>query len=416
MVSRFTLTCMAIGLIGCISLHFATRPLRRSLDSEQSVVDGVTGDPQVLLQECEGCHSPKRVQPVSRFANGLGQWTDAQCYGCHKEINEVARLGMAGDRGAKFSALPLSSQRLEQLASVPLSYMDAPESLNGQGKQRRFDKMRLTQFLRRPTRNSIASHKPAPHMMAYPQLKPHQLNALVSVVLATSDRPDFEPNPLSGEKIWRDSCQACHSRENPSSGRTPASLSVFSAQWLHGYANAMFARDSQPRTMPVVPISAEDAQHLFAFFGEQRAQREAQVDRMVHDLDLSSQVSFEKPVSPRFSRFMWTRFLRDASCVHCHATSPRASSAFRADADGLKEYLSRNQPEKFWARLEIRAIEEEMGMGAQTPGMPMAGAALPKPLRDAVGRWILDGCKDEQGTSNCTPQKLPGKLASGDIR
>jgi len=64
-----------------------------------------------------------------------------------------------------------------------------------------------------------------------------------------------------------------------------------------------------------------------------------------------------------------------------------------------------------WGRLEIRKLEEDAGVGARKPGMPMTGPALPKPMRDLLLTWIQGGCplsNDEHLCSGPTIPKMKG--------
>lgn len=363
-----------------------------------------------LKLECEGCHTERRIIPSSRFGNGLGRWSDTQCYGCHKEINEIAIKGARGDRGAKYSGVPVSREKLKIIARKPLSYMSSPDQLDvSKSDGSRYDRDRLVQFLRRPARTSVVERSAAPKMVAFPKMNRQSLAALQPefhfAVHSQIDKDQLKGSEVErGRSIWLGKCQACHAQKNPVSGRTPASMSVFSSTWIHEYANATSSFRSD-RAMPRIPLSRSESRALFIFFGAERRRIEHLVDQRVKTLDLVSQVSLEKEVAPQFAKFMWSRFLRDATCVHCHATSPRAAKAFTADADGLRWYLKNRDPSELWRRLEIRAIEAEHGLGAEAPGMPMAGEPIAQPIRDAVGRWILAGCKDELGTQHCEQKK-----------
>lgn len=152
--------------------------------------------------------------------------------------------------------------------------------------------------------------------------------------------------------------------------------------------------------MPVVPLSAEEASLLYRLFGEMRAEAERELDARVSRLKLEDMAAPTAP-PPALLGYLWGPFFRDASCVHCHATSPRAAGAFTADAEGLKAYLRRKSGKELWLRLETRALEAEHGLVAERPGMPMAGVELPLELRRVIARWVLDGCEDPEGQSWC---------------
>ncbi|HYX33979.1 MAG TPA: hypothetical protein VE954_12760, partial [Oligoflexus sp.] len=64
-------------------------------------------------------------------------------------------------------------------------------------------------------------------------------------------------------------------------------------------------------------------------------------------------------------------------------------------------------PRELWRRLEIRALEEDAGLGAQKPGMPMTGPALPKPMRDMFLTWIQGGCPLANEEKLCGDHAIP---------
>ena len=78
-----------------------------------------------IVDECNGCHGPTRAQPKARFKNGLGQWSDLQCHGCHAELNDVARRHAERERDPRYWAVPVSETRLTRMAREPLSYTSA---------------------------------------------------------------------------------------------------------------------------------------------------------------------------------------------------------------------------------------------------------------------------------------------------
>ena len=362
----------------------------------------------VEVAECAGCHTARRNEPQSRFPIGLGKWNDSQCYGCHAELNDVALKHHQGQPDRRYIAVPVRLEKLKRMATTdPLSYMSAPEALEAPGGVSRMSQERLAAFLKRPSTLSFKPGSRAPRMMAYPSLGPAELSAvakLFGVKPASSKTvvaPLTEPERRQAETLWTTRCVACHGGEQPVAGRTGVSLGLYTPEWLSAYARGKVRSPSkQPRTMPVVALSLEEARLLHRLFGERRMEAERALDERVSQLKLEAAAAPAGVPAP-FVDYLWGRFFREATCVHCHATSPRAASAFTATAEGLKDYLRRRSGQEFWLRLETRALEDEHGLVAARPGMPMAGGVLPKELRALIARWVLDGCKDPQGQVWC---------------
>lgn len=152
--------------------------------------------------------------------------------------------------------------------------------------------------------------------------------------------------------------------------------------------------------MPIVPLSSREAELLYRLFASMRAEAERELDERVSRLKLEEAAAPMSAPAALVS-YLWGPFFRDATCIHCHSTSPRAAAAFTASAEGLKTYLRNKSGAEYWRRLEIRALEAEHGLAAAQPGMPMAGVELPKELRALIARWVIDGCKDLEGHSWC---------------
>jgi len=366
-----------------------------------SLLPGVARAVDTAAVECASCHTPARGEPASRFPNGLGRWGEAQCYGCHAEINDVATQSARGVRDARFIALPVSEQKLALLAERPLAYMNAPERIEPRGRATpRIARERLAAFLRRPASLGAPGASRAPRMMAYPRLAESELNEIARGLGVARTATVSGEVPEHIATLWRERCASCHDGPRPSSGRDAVALGLYTPEWIFAYANGETKGVRDTRSMPVLPLSREDAQGLYRFLGAARGEAERALDARVARLELPRSGT-AGGVPDAFVDYLFGRFFRDATCVHCHSTSPRAAAAFRADADGLAEYLRRRSGREFWQRLEIRALEAEHGLVAAVPGMPMAGIELPVELRTLIARWVRDGCRGPEGQSYC---------------
>jgi mono/diheme cytochrome c family protein len=362
----------------------------------------------VEVEECAGCHTARRTEPQFRFSNGLGKWTDSQCYGCHAELNDVALKHHQGLRDQRYIAVPVRDDKLKRMATTDaLSYMSAPEAIEAPGEAvSRISQERLAAFLKRPSSLSFKPGSRAPRMMAYPALPSREASAVAALfgVKPTPRKAALPalkaPERREAEALWMARCAACHGGEQPLAGRSGVTLGLYTPEWLQAYARGKVRAPQGERTMPVVELSLEEARLLYRLFGEMRAEAERKLDDRVSRLKLAAAAA-PSEVPAAFVNYLWGAFLRDASCVHCHTTSPRAASAFTANAEGLKAYLRRRSGQEFWLRLETRALEDEHGLVAAQPGMPMAGGVLPQEIRGLIARWVLEGCKDPQGQVWC---------------
>ncbi|AGC44028.1 hypothetical protein MYSTI_02712 [Myxococcus stipitatus DSM 14675] len=368
---------------------------------------GLAGAKGVVAQECTGCHTARRTEPEARFANGLGRWTDSQCFGCHAEINDVARKRQKREPDPRYFAVPVREDKLVHLATTPLSYMNAPEVLQPPGRDiPRISARGLAAFLKRPSTLSPTEGSRAPRMMAYPELLARDEKDIAKLLSVRSAAVGPPPARLThaekatAESLWTARCAACHSGPKPLSGRDGVALGLYTPEWTYAYSRAQPPYAHPDRRMPEVPLTLDEAKLLHRFFGELRQEKEREVDARVAALSLErSAVPVQVPRA--MLAYLWGPFFRDATCVHCHATSPRAAGAFTASAEGLKAYLRKKSGEEYWRRLETRALEAEHGLVAAKPGMPMAGLELPVELRRLIARWVVDGCKDPEGESWC---------------
>lgn len=357
----------------------------------------------LLLQECLGCHQQERHQPVARFPNGFGKWQDSQCYGCHQEISEVAANLASGKNDPRYLSLPVSDERLKVLAKHPMPYLQAPRDMLQPG---RTDFASLLQFLQRPhgrcetpatttakaslTKTTAADTRAvctAPAMMAYPSLSATDLQHFQSFI---GSQPD-KGNSNQGKQLFAANCDGCHQHSNKSGYNTVA-LSLFASDWLRQY---------QHKAGNKYQLSAEESSDLTAFFNNERSNKQQQLDKAVGELGASwQQLKARQPAPPEIA-YLWQHFWRDANCVHCHGIEGRAKDKFETSEQGIKRYLKAGKGAQLYYRLKIRQLEQQHGIGAAVPGMPMTGAALPDPFINLVGGWLKAGCPDQQGLSHC---------------
>jgi len=373
------------------------------------VVGTVASASGPVVEECMGCHTARRHEPQSRLASGLGQWKDNQCYGCHAELNDVAKQSVEGKRDRRYFAVPVREDKLVHFATSPLAYMNAPETVEiSRGAVPRVSWERFMDFLERPTNLSPVQGSQAPRMMAYPSLSSKELKAAATLLGVRPPTQKEAPTKMMDEErrqadaLWKARCTACHGGPRPLSGRSGVALGLYTAKWLHAYARGEVSSLRKERAMPIVSLSPREAELLYRLFGEMRVEAERELDMRVSKLKLEDAAA-PVAVPSALIGYLWGPFFRDATCIHCHATSPRAAGAFTADAEGLKVYLRRKSGTEYWRRLETRALEAEHGLVAAQPGMPMAGVELPKELRAFIARWVVDGCKDLEGQSWCHP-------------
>jgi len=373
---------------------------------------GLTGQAlEEKATECVGCHTAQRTIPQSRFGNGLGRWTDAHCYGCHAELNDVARMRHRRQPDPRYVAVPVREERLARMATTePLSYMMAPERVEPPtASPPRIAWERLAAFLKRPSTLSHTGGQRAPRMMAYPDLtaqEAREAGRVLGIRQARVSAPATRLSPQErkqAETLWATRCVACHGGEQLLAGRTAVTLGIYTPEWLQAYAaNKVSSPTGGERAMPEVPLDLKEARLLYRLFGELRVEAEREVDTAVEKLRLDA-APLPAQVSPDFIRHLWGSFLREATCVHCHATSPRAARAFTATEDGLRRYLREQGGAKFWSRLATRRVEARHGLVAEKPGMPMAGAPLSDETLSLIARWVLDGCRDPNGQRACKP-------------
>ncbi len=368
----------------------------------------------LLLQECLGCHQQERHQPVARFPNGFGKWQDSQCYGCHQEITAVAANLAAGKKDDRYLSLPVSDERLKVLANHPMPYLKAPRDMLLTG---RTDLSSLLQFLQRPHgrcdqsatlagRGNAASPAQAqsatpsggvkktdttlctaPAMMAYPTLTAADLSHFSSFIGVEST----EGNSNNGQQLFAANCAGCHQHSN-NSGYNSEALSLFARDWIAQYQH------KAGNSYQMSPLESAD---LVAFFNNERNSKQQKLDQAVANLGLSWQQLKARQLAEPEIAYLWQHFWRDANCVHCHGIEGRAKDKFDTSEAGIKRYFKAGKGAQLYYRLKIRQLEQQHGMGASVPGMPMTGAALPDPFINLVGGWLKAGCPDQQRLSHC---------------
>lgn len=344
--------------------------------------------PKDIRQECFGCHTSERMQNLGKYANGFGQWTDLQCFGCHIEINEIATRINRGKKDRRSYSIPISRPRLIELAKHGLPYMSAPEELSWE----HYETYRIRLFLARPVTIDGSLGRKAPLMPAFPELH-----------IETSEINKFEPSDTKrGKILFVEKCFSCHHEK---AKRTQLALSIFKWEWLRNYSRGVGVQEG--RTMPNIELTEQDAKDVHAYLGSYLHEQIRLVDLAVGNLVPSTIDS--TPLPDQTIVYIWQGFFRDGDCVHCHGIEGRARNRFDISEKGFQVWLQENDPWELWRRLEIREIEATFGVGSEVPGMPMSGAPLPKPLRDVISRWIGQGCVDPKGKKWCTRQEKDKK-------
>ncbi|MDE1463756.1 hypothetical protein [Spartinivicinus poritis] len=361
------------------------------------------------VDECYGCHTIARVKPIDGvFPNGFGHWRDSQCYGCHREINDVAINVNTGVFDKRRFALPVSKKRLSQLSHSPLSYMHAPQQLVfSVNDVPRFSPEALFNFLRQPV--SLNKIKvPYTTMLAYPALNKQQFNNVISKLNNNQDLPKTIFTTVAADntqalKIWNQQCKSCH--ESTIAPYDKQGLSLFSADWIYHFTNGLLEKPGSKRTMPVIKVNKATAKGLQQLFNQSyqvAKQRIHQRSKTVVGKPLKKATKLnDKAIS-----YIWDRFFRDGMCVHCHGIDGRAKQYFDTTSQiTISQWLRNNSPWEIWRRLEVRSLEIETGIQAHSPGMPMAAPALPKPMRQLFLSWINESCPDLSGKNHCSKNK-----------
>jgi hypothetical protein len=153
--------------------------------------------------------------------------------------------------------------------------------------------------------------------------------------------------------------------------------------------------------MPIFAINRATAEGLYELFGRERARREAALDLEVDGL---ARTAMESPPVQRSASELGAaavRVLRTGKCVHCHTGNVRPRRAFEATLAGLGRYVGKHGGLALWERLETRVLEDQAGLSAARPGMPMTSRPLPDDVRSLLLTWAHAGCPDPGGAAMC---------------
>ena len=342
-------------------------------------------------QECSACHFSSRTHAEAKFPTGFGRWENAQCFGCHNELTEVATLYTQGKIDERFSSLPISDDRISHMKDDPLPYLNAAFDPIGEGENLRTTKENLENFLRRPHgRCSTDGNCSPPAMMVYPSLKK-------TIVFDTNNVDDQKYSAI-GKGIFEEKCSACHATSDIS-GYNATAMSLFSADWIYRYANNLNIKKNN-RQMPEMTITKPDSQYLYAYFQSLREEKEAAVDALAKKY-ISNFQNKNKSLSVSNINYMWGKFWRDGDCVHCHSIGGRATEKFDTSTQGLVTWLKNNKPKILIDRLITRHAEQKVGIGAENPGMPMTGEPLSFTAITILATWIDMGCPDQSLKKFC---------------
>lgn len=343
-------------------------------------------------QECSACHFSSRTHVAQKFPTGFGRWENAQCFGCHNELTEVAAAHRQGKQDERFSSLPISDDRINRMERDPLPYLKADFDPIETAGHSRTSEQNLINFLRRPHGHcSTNAGCSAPLMMAYPSLK--------KANVFNSDNPDDRKHREQGKSLFQNKCSGCHASSDLSR-YNPTAMSLFSADWIYQYANQKINKKN--RQMPRVEISREESKSLHAYFQSFRTEKEAEVDALAKKYIANFQnKNATLPVSE--INYMWQKFWRDGSCVHCHSIGGRATEKFDTSTQGIVTWLKNNDPQQLVDRLITRHAEQQVGIGAEKPGMPMTGKPLSFTAITILATWINMGCPDQDLKKFCAP-------------
>lgn len=346
-------------------------------------------------QECSACHFSSRTHVAQKFPTGFGRWENAQCFGCHNELTEVATTHLQGKHDERFSSLPISDDRINRMERDPLPYLKADFDPIETAGHTRTSEQNLINFLRRPHGHCSSSGGcSAPLMMAYPSLK--KANAF------NSDNPDNRKHSAQGASLFQSKCSGCHASSDLSR-YNPTAMSFFSADWIYQYANQKI--NKKDRQMPKVEISKEESKYLHAYFQTVRIEKEAEVDALAKKYIANFQN--KNTTLPKAEiNYMWQKFWRDGSCVHCHSIGGRATEKFDTSTQGIVTWLKHNDPQQLVDRLITRHAEQQVGIGAEKPGMPMTGKPLSFTAITLMATWINMGCPDQDLKKFCAPSAV----------
>ena len=94
-----------------------------------------------------------------------------------------------------------------------------------------------------------------------------------------------------------------------------------------------------------------------------------------------------------------------ATVLVCHYS--RATDAFDTSLPGIVNWLKDNDPMDIINRLFIRHAEQQLGIGASRPGMPMTGEPVPFTAISMLHSWVDNSCPDLSGNKFCRASQKP---------
>ena len=153
--------------------------------------------------------------------------------------------------------------------------------------------------------------------------------------------------------------------------------------------------------MPKVSLSKKEAEKIKAYLRSNLKSAHIKVDNKVSELKTINSNSTGAPLSKNEIDYLFDGLLTEGHCRHCHSGNTRAADKFKSTERGLLSYVKKFGGKEFWKRIETRAIEFDVGIGAEAPGMPMATHPLSTEKRNLVKRWVEHQCKDKGGVNWC---------------
>ncbi len=363
-----------------------------------------------LVEQCSGCHAPGRTQ-APELARGVKKWADSQCFGCHAELNEIRTTLREKTSSSHFQeaksrlrTLPFNEERI--LGMRELSYLQAPLFRSGAHKRsatQRLSKAGLLSFLRRPVSKQPHSLSQMP---SFPKLKKNDLLALRELVpFSEAEVPAVPLEP--GREVWESQCSSCHGVEDSNAPQL-AYLSLFTAEWIYGYANASVVKAE--RTMPRVSVSLQEAQGIWHLAFQERRRLEEVLEQKIAE----SENRRKKAVSSRKTRLApgmaaqvdtWLKggeLFMKWGCVHCHTGNEAPAEKFLATPSGFLSYVSTSdQANELFERLRARHLELELGIVSERPSMPLTQKPVPLPVVSLLEAWVENDCPSSNGKKQC---------------
>jgi mono/diheme cytochrome c family protein/cytochrome c553 len=401
-------TCGTIFLCTAIFFIMTFNPM--ALNENRDASTSQNRSVEFEIQECAGCHFESRTVSQGVIEFGLQKWTDSNCYGCHLEIDDIAKHVQKNKHHESNIGLPISNERLRNMKTHPLPYLNTPlDPFHADGIVR-INQMTALRFLKQPTGQCSVDGCQAPKMMAYGDLDLKgwlTIQQALKLSLPPESDEEHRGHVQQGERIFQKHCRACH-QNSTVSGYDAVGLSLFASDWLYQYATGK-TEYRQPRAMPTLPITKSDSIDLYAYFQQQRNLRK--YSQQSSGFEEKTKVSFhqvkdESLNNQRLNHYFTHKFWLDAGCVHCHAAKGRAKTQFNMENDvSILTYLKSPKHQfELYKRLKIRHLEAEYGLGYSKSGMPMTGSPLPDKLIFKLTQWMKSGCMDHQSQVQCPQQ------------